>query len=238
MTMAATSDGSRPRAAARGSNVPLPPTLGGRFAARLAWVVASSVSATLRWEFHDRTGLFGPGTRQQAIFAIWHNRQLLAPGVYRRYFRSDGSGRRLAALASTSRDGAIAARILELFGARAVRGSSSRRGALALTEMIDLAKAGYDIAVTPDGPRGPRYRVQAGTIVLAQYTGLPIIPLTLNLSRKKVLPSWDGFQIPLPFGHCEVATAEALRVPRDLDEAERVRCVEELERRMHALTRD
>lgn len=236
--MAATSDSPRPRAAARGSNVPLPPTLGGRFAARLAWVVAASVSATLRWEFDDRSGLFGPDSREQAIFAIWHNRQLLAPGLYRRFFRNHRSTRRLAALASASRDGAIAARILELFGAHAVRGSSSRRGALAMAEMIDLARAGYDIAVTPDGPRGPRYRVQPGTIVLAQYTGLPIVPITLTLSRKKVLPSWDGFQIPLPFGRCAVSTAEALRVPRTLEESERAQWVTELERRMNAITRD
>lgn len=105
-------------------------------------------------------------------------------------------------------------------------------------EMIDLARAGYDIAVTPDGPRGPRYRVQPGTIVLAQYTGLPIVPLTLTLSRKKVLPSWDGFQIPLPFGRCDVTTSEALRVPRTLEDSERAEWVAELERRMNAITRD
>lgn len=207
-------------------------------AARFAWVVASSVSLTLRWRFEDRTGMFDPESRQRAIFAIWHNRQLLAPGVYRRYFRGVGPQRRLAALASASRDGAIAARILELFGARAVRGSSSRRGAKALSEMIELALEGYDIAVTPDGPRGPRYRVQPGTVVLAQYSGLPIVPMTLTLSRKRVLPSWDGFQIPLPFGQCDVIAGPALQVPAQLDEAERQYYVEELERRLLALTND
>lgn len=229
---------SATRQPGRSPAIPHPPTLGGRLLARVAWGVASVVSLTLRWRFEDRTGMFPPESRQRAIFAIWHNRQLLAPGVYRRYFRDVGTGRRLAALASASRDGAIAARILELFDARAVRGSSSRRGAKALSEMIELAYEGYDIAVTPDGPRGPRYKVQPGTVALAQYSGLPIVPMTLTLSRKKVLPSWDGFQIPLPFGRCEVIAGEALFVPRDLDEAGRQKAVEELERRLLALTQD
>lgn len=223
---------------ARSPATPHPPTLGGRLLARVAWLVASSVSLTLRWRFEDRTGMFDPDSQQRAIFAIWHNRQLLAPGIYRRYFRGVGKARRLAALASASRDGAVAARILELFGARAVRGSSSRRGAQALAEMIELAEDGYDIAVTPDGPRGPRYKVQPGTVVLAQYSGLPIVPITLTLSRKKVLPSWDGFQIPLPFGVCDVVAGPALTVPRDLDEEGRLELVAELERRLMALTRD
>ena len=207
-------------------------------AARVAWLVASSVSLTLRWDFEDRSGLFGPDSRQRAIFAVWHNRQLLAPGTYQRYFRRSGPGRRLAAMASASRDGAIAARILELFGAMAVRGSSSRRGAQALSELINLTQSGYDVAVTPDGPRGPRYRAQPGTVVLAQYAGLPIIPMSLNLSRKRVLPSWDGFQIPLPFGRCDVVAGEPLFVSRDLDEAGRQKAVAELERRLLELTVD
>lgn len=225
-------------ASSRSTTTAHPPTLGGRVLARVAWCVATTVSHTLRWRFEDRTGMFNPQSRQRAIFAIWHNRQLLAPGIYRRYFRGVGTGRRLAALASASRDGAIAARILEHFGARAVRGSSSRRGATALAEMIELAEEGYDIAVTPDGPRGPRYTVQPGTVVLAQYTGLPIVPMTLTLSRKKVLRSWDGFQIPLPFGACDVIAGEALNVPRILDEDGRQELVRELERRLLALTQD
>jgi len=234
MTMGIPPEPRRPRA----SGPPLPPTWGGRFGARFAWVVASGVSATLRWRYDDRSGLFGPGSTQRAIFAIWHNRQLLAPGLYRRFFRGAGPDRRLAALASASRDGAVAARILELFGARAVRGSSSRRGAVALSEMISLAAEGYDIAVTPDGPRGPRYRVQPGAVALAQHTGLPLVPLSLTLSRKKVLPSWDGFQIPLPFGTCAVIAAEPLQVPRELDDETLRAHIAELERRLLAITED
>lgn len=227
-----------PSVSNRPSTAPHPPTFWGALAARMAWWVATSVGMTLRWRFEDRSGLFGPGSQQRAIFAVWHNRQLLAPVLYRRYFRGEREGGGLAALASASRDGAIAARILQLFGVRAVRGSSSRRGALALAEMIDLAREGYDIAVTPDGPRGPRYKVQSGTVVLAQYSGLPVVPVTLNFSRKKVLPSWDGFQIPLPFGRCEVISGKALFVPPEVDEEARQKLVAELERRLLELTQD
>ena len=94
------------------------------------------------------------------------------------------------------------------------------------------------LAITPDGPRGPRYQVQAGVIALAQFTGLPLVPVSCHLSAKKVLRSWDGFQVALPFGRCAVEIGEPLMVPRRLDAAEREQLRAELERRLRAITRD
>ena len=99
-----------------------------------------------------------------------------------------------------------------------------------------LAREGYDIAVTPDGPRGPRYRVQPGAIALSQHTGLPVVPITLTLGWKHVLPSWDGFQIPMPFATCEVVAGEPLRVPRELDGSGLREHMALLEERMRAIT--
>ena len=127
----------------------------------------------------------------------------------------------LAALISASKDGAMLAAVLNTFGVAQVRGSSSRRGAQALLELTTHANMGYDIAVTPDGPRGPRYVVQKGVISLAQVTGLPIIPVTCNTSRKMSVKSWDRFQIPLPFARCEITLHEPLSVPRHAGEEER-----------------
>ena len=218
---------------------PHAPTFGGQLAARTAWAVARFASATIQWHLEDPTGLVQPQSRNTVIFAVWHNRQLLAPELYRQILGDPSRGRRrLASVASASRDGAIAARVLELFGAVAVRGSSSRRGAQALVELVSLARRGYDLAVTPDGPRGPRYEVKPGVIALAQHTGVPILPISYTLTRRLQLRSWDGFLVPLPFGRCHIRVGPMMPIPPDLDESERNRLALELQGHLRALTID
>jgi hypothetical protein len=143
--------------------------------------------------------------------------------VHRRY------PRKLAALVSASKDGALLAAVLGKFGVAQVRGSSSRRGPQALLELATHGEMGYDLAVTPDGPKGPRYIVQAGVISLAQITGFPIIAVTCNTRRKICLKSWDGFQIPLPFSRCELILNKPLFVPREACEVRREDLRKELE---------
>jgi len=217
---------------------PSPPTVGGKVAARTAWTLATLVASTTRWVLVDPEHSMDSDHPPRAIFAIWHNRQLLSPEIYQRFLGRRLPGRRLASMASASRDGAIAASVLELFGVRAVRGSSSRRGARALVELIDLARQGFDLAVTPDGPRGPRYEVKPGVVALAQHTGLPLVPISYHLTRKRVLRSWDRFIVPLPFGRCEITVGKVIQVPSDLDEAGREEVARELQSRMLEITRD
>lgn len=202
------------------------------------WALATAVGATTRFHLADGSGQFAQKGPDQAIFVVWHNRQLLAVEIFKRFVRQQKPQRRLASIASASRDGAIAARVLELSGAHAARGSSSRRGARALVELISLARQGYDLAVTPDGPRGPRYEVKPGVIALGQHTGLPLVPISYFMSPKKVLPSWDGFQVPLPFGRCEIQVAPAIWVPPDLDEDGRAEMARDLQERLRAITKD
>ena len=130
------------------------------------------------------------------------------------------------------------AAILERFGVQPVRGSSSRRGPQALLELTTWAERGYDLAITPDGPRGPRYEVQEGVMSLAQVTGLPIVPVSYHLNWKIRAKSWDRFQIPLPFARCEVTVGRVLRVPREATDAEREELRQQLETEMRAITRD
>ena len=96
-----------------------------------------------------------------------------------------------------------------------VRGSSSRRGPQALLELTSWAERGYDLAITPDGPRGPCYVVQEGVMALAQVTGLPIVPFSYHLRWKIRVKSWDRFQIPLPFSPCDMIIGKPVRVPRE-----------------------
>jgi lysophospholipid acyltransferase (LPLAT)-like uncharacterized protein len=105
-------------------------------------------------------------------------------------------------------------------------------------ELTTWAERGYDLAITPDGPRGPRYVVQEGIISLGQLTGYPIIPSSYHLGWKIRLKSWDGFQIPLPFSRCEMFYNKPIRVPTNATEAERENFRLELERALKEITRD
>ena len=144
----------------------------------------------------------------------------------------------MAAMVSASRDGGLLARILELFGVEPVRGSSSRRGPQALRELIAWGERGYDLAITPDGPRGPRYHVQEGVISTAQLTGLIIVPVAYHLNWKYRLKSWDGFQVPLPFACCDITVGRVMRVPREATSLERESLRQQLENELRSITRD
>ena len=166
---------------------------------------------------------------EPVIFAFWHNRLLVLPFFYGRFFR----GRKLVVMMSRSRDGQMVADYAGQFGVEAARGSTSKAGAFAYRQLLrDLEARGCDVGVTPDGPRGPRYAVQPGIIKLAQTTGRPIIGVTCHYGWKTELRSWDRFQIPWPFSTCELVVAEPLPVPADIDEAAGAELARELARRL------
>ena len=171
---------------------------------------------TLRVSVEDRGGLLLRPSDRAAIYAFWHNRMLLlAP-----FHASKLSARRCVCLISASADGELIARIVERFEIKAARGSSSRRGKEALRELAVHFENGVDVAITPDGPRGPRYRVQQGIIGLAQRTGALVYPVSWMVDWKIELPSWDRFLIPLPFSRCTITLGEPLQIARTKSEEE------------------
>jgi len=207
----------------------------------LAWLIYGLIrliSLTIRWRLHDPTDVLGRTANRPVIFCTWHNRLALAMPAWRRHFVSPQPNRRVAAIASASRDGSLVAEILRLFGAQPVRGSSSRRGLHAMIELVEFAKNGFDLAITPDGPRGPLYSVQPGLVSLAQMTSLPILPMSYTLSRKLTVKSWDRFQIPLPFTRCEVQLGDLIEVPRSYRDKERAAVLERIRTSMMAVTKD
>lgn len=218
--------------------VPKPLRWHQRWVATLIYGVIRGLTATLRKRIEDRSGLFDQPGGPPVIFCIWHNRLALALPIYKCFILGRSPGRRLAAIVSASGDGGIVARILEHFRVQPVRGSSSRRGPQALRELTTWARRGLDVAITPDGPRGPCYVVQEGVIALAQLTGQPIVPVSFRLGWKWSLKSWDRFQVPLPFSRWEVVFDEPVRVPREAGEEERAAILARLEARMRAITRD
>jgi len=172
------------------------------------------------------------------IACIWHNRLALSMRTWEQYVRPNIPCAGLVALISASHDGGVLARVLKYFDVEAARGSSSRRGGQALLELTSWAQRNYTIAITPDGPRGPRYEIRDGIVGLAQVSGRPIMPVSSYVNWKFCLRSWDRFQIPLPFARCEMRIGELIVVPRDISESERAPLKQELRNRMHTLTRD
>ncbi|MGE3312253.1 MAG: lysophospholipid acyltransferase family protein [Limisphaerales bacterium] len=201
-----------------------------------AWILAQAASC--RFRVADPLGAVPLAHREPCLFAIWHNRLAFSLVIHRRYFKSGPGGRGLAALVSASRDGAFLAAVLERFGVTPVRGSSSRRGAQALVEMKSWADQGLHLAITPDGPRGPGYRVQPGILGLAKATGRPVLPVALNAKWRWNAASWDRFQIPLPLARCDLVFGEPLRVGSDCEEAAMESARLELESRLTSITRD
>ncbi|MEM8953165.1 MAG: lysophospholipid acyltransferase family protein [Verrucomicrobiota bacterium] len=172
------------------------------------WLIAlvvRFVGATLRIAVEDRAGVLERSPEHPMLWVFWHNRLFVTPLVYRRYLPE----RRGYVLASASRDGEIIADVMARFGVGSIRGSSSKRGASALRELVDAVKAGGDAVFTPDGPRGPRCKLQAGVIKLAQKTGAPIFPVVVTYhSVWELKKTWDRFKIPRPFSRVDVVLEE------------------------------
>ncbi len=218
--------------------VPNSPRWFQRLAAFLLWLAASLLLATLRYRVNDRHGLLKQKSFPPAVFCTWHNRLALSMKIYFRIVRPKKSDQRLAGLVSASKDGALLAAIFERFGVQPVRGSSSRRGAQALRELTTWADKGYDLAITPDGPRGPCYTVQDGALVLAQITGRALVPISHQVHWKISLKSWDRFQIPLPFSRCDIAIGKVFQVPQDITAEARETIRQEFEAELLAIGGD
>jgi lysophospholipid acyltransferase (LPLAT)-like uncharacterized protein len=207
----------------------------------IAWLIFALiriVSATLRYRRNDRSGYINVPVPGPAIYCVWHNRLALCMPAYFDYVKKYNRTPGMAAMVSASRDGGFLTGILECFKVHPVRGSSSRRGSQALLELTTWAERGYDLAITPDGPRGPVYVVQEGVISLAQFTGLPIVPVSYYVNWKIRVKSWDRFQIPLPFSRCEMIYEKPIFVPRDASDEQREQLREQLETELRAISRD
>jgi tetraacyldisaccharide 4'-kinase len=145
------------------------------------------------------------------IFAFWHGRMLIMPPVYHKVCGKEGKDAWI--MVSRHWDGELIARTVAPFRILSARGSSTRGGREALHELVEKARLGHTIGITPDGPGGPRYTVQPGVVRIAQLTGTPIIPLTWGARPRWVASSWDRFQIPMPFARVSVIFDEPFYVP-------------------------
>ena len=179
-----------------------------RLASFITGLVLRVWLATLRVRIRSADGRQHPTDPavDRFIYAFWHE-TLLAPAKMRT---------KAQIMISQSRDGEFIAQVCHHLGIGVVRGSSSRDGATGLLDMLRDGD-GLHLALTPDGPRGPRRKVQSGVALLASCTGLPVIPVGVGFTRAWRAGSWDRFAVPWPFSSIVCGLGGPIAVPQPLD---------------------
>lgn len=173
-----------------------------------------------------RRGRSATGT----VYLMWHSRILLGAATQ--------ANTGLHVVISQHGDGEYIARTVERMGFRTIRGSTTRGGARALLGVMETLRGGGDVAFTPDGPKGPRLRVQQGCVAAASATGAEIVPVAFECRTAKRLRSWDRFVVPAPFTKVAVRFGEALRVPPGLDADGLEEWRSRVEQALHVVTVD
>lgn len=163
-----------------------------------------------------------------AIFAFWHGRMMLCPAIC-------PPGHKMRVLISTHRDGKLISTVIGNFNQATINGSSSKGGKAAVMEILRALKAGDNISITPDGPRGPVQVAAAGIITVAKLSGKPILPVTFSSNRAKTLKSWDRFLLALPFGRVVFCVGAPLMVEAKADDAAQEQARLNVEQRMNQL---
>ena len=135
-------------------------------------------------------------TEEPVLFACWHGELLMLPYLYKHYRKKPHA----KVLISPHFDGELISRTIKYFGLGTLAGSSDKNPARVLIQAIKSIKEGYDIGITPDGPKGPRHEVADGIIIMAQKTKAKIVLVEIKPSKFWQLNSWDRFTIPKPFG--------------------------------------
>jgi len=171
------------------------------------------------------------------ILAVWHGRFFISNSGWHR------GDQPASVLVSKSNDGAIITAAAKKLGLGVIRGSGAREGSdkdrggrEALRGMVKHIRNKGCVVITPDGPRGPRMRVQPGVLALAKMTGAPIVPYALSARHRKIVNSWDKFMLPFPFGRGAIVWGEPVTVERKAGDAEVEAARALLETRMIAVT--
>jgi len=193
----------------------------------IGWLVAAYmtfVKYTTRWDV-QRTEQIAEihGNGKGVIALVWHSRFMMLTAAWKKKFQLP------YVLISRSHEGDIVAHSSHFLGLKTIRGSTrktlsqkskNKGGAQAGRGIIEAIENGGCIVVTPDGPRGPRQRVNAGPLRLARLTGAPLMPCTLAIKNRKEFSTWDKLILPLPFGRGTVLWGTPVYIPEDTSDAE------------------
>jgi lysophospholipid acyltransferase (LPLAT)-like uncharacterized protein len=160
--------------------------------------------------------------KKNYILGFWHGTMLLPWYINR--------NKNFAGLTSKSKDGDLLAKILKKWNYKVLRGSSSEGGDIALGMMVDFARSGNSVAITPDGPKGPPHKLKAGAVVSAKKSELPLILVGVGFKKKRLLKSWDSFQVPKFFSKVNVVFSDPVLVDKNLDREKTSEIIEQCEK--------
>lgn len=188
------------------------------------------IHMTLRKHIHMDTSMapYADGT-QQAIFCFWHGRLLMQAFMAPKK-------RKMRVMVSQHNDGELITRVIERFGVGTVRGSRKKGATSAILAATTHIEAGDNIAITPDGPRGPHHIAAMGAIWLAKSSGLPIIPVSTSLAPAAIINSWDRFMIPYPFARSVYIFGDPMYVDANADDTAMEDTRLQLQELLNALT--
>ena len=198
----------------------------------LFYSITSLISRSIRWEYlveNEKSNIFN--SNEEYIFCCWHNKLFLGPHLLPR-------NRVINALQSSHSDGMITSLAFKYLGMNVILGSSKRGGMQAFRKMVKCIKLGESVAITPDGPKGPKEKVKEGIIKLAQITETSIIPLVWTTNKFKLINSWDNFVIPYPFSKGVYSFGKPIYVKKQINEYELETARKNLENEIKRLTKE
>ena len=197
----------------------------------LFYSITSLISRSIRWEYlvqNEKSNIFN--SNKEYIFCCWHNKLFLGPHLLPR-------NRVINALQSSHSDGMVTSLAFKYLGMNVILGSSKKGGMQAFRKMVKCIKSGESVAITPDGPKGPKEKVKEGIIKLAQITETSIIPLVWTTNKFKLINSWDNFVLPYPFSKGVYSFGKPIYVKKQINEYELETARQKLENEIKRLTK-
>ncbi len=200
----------------------------------ICWVGAKYikfVSFTNSWSFINKKYVENLWKKNEAfILCFWHGRLLMMP-------LSWNKKKKINVLISTHSDGQLLSKTVKHFNIETITGSSSKGGSEAIRNIIKSLKSGISIGMTPDGPRGPRMKVNSAIIKIASLTGHKIVPLSYSVKKKFFLNSWDKFLVALPFGKGCFVWGKPIKIKKNISTNEDLKLSKRLENNLLKLTK-
>ena len=196
------------------------------------YFITKLISQSIRWEYFEqskKSKIFD--NKHNYIFCCWHNKLFLGPHLLPR-------NRVINALQSSHSDGMVTSLVFQYLGMNVILGSSKRGGMQAFRKMVKRLQLGESIAITPDGPKGPKEKVKEGIIKLAQITETSIIPLVWTTNKFKLINSWDNFVLPYPFSKGVYSFGKPIYVKKQINEYELETARQNLENEIKRLTKE
>ena len=201
----------------------------------ICWIASKYikfVSLTLKWKYLNKKHADTLWkNNENFILCFWHGRLLMMPLSWKKE-------KKINMLISEHPDGELISKTVKYFGINTIHGSTSKGGTKAIRNIIESLKSGQSVGITPDGPRGPKMKINSAIIKIASLTGFKILPLSCSVKNKFFLKSWDKFLVALPFGKGCFAWGEPLKIKKKITKEEDLKLSNKLEKILLKLTKE